>query len=113
MTEERVLRICLSDYNRGKDWEWTDGQLHICLELLFGDHGSHHWDNLESPIKAINEETRGSIVFRQTWRGLHSAKYAAQDLDRGILNIPMVIWKNRSLLQHLDIVQSAKPSMQP
>jgi hypothetical protein len=24
----------------------------------------------------------------------------------------MVIWKNRALFQHLDIVQSAKPSMQ-
>jgi hypothetical protein len=112
MTEERVLRAYLSNYNRGKDWEWTDGELHICLELLFGDRGTHHWDNLTTPIQAINEETKGSIVFHQTWHGLHSMKYAAEDLERGILNIPMVIWKNRALFQHLDIVQSAKPSMQ-
>jgi hypothetical protein len=101
MTEERLLRICLSDYNRGKDWVWVTDELHISLELLFGDHGSHHWDNLVSPIKAINEETKGSIVFRQTWRGTYSMKYAAEDLEKGILNIPMVIWKNRELLQNL------------
>jgi hypothetical protein len=101
MTEERVLRICLSNYNRNTDWVWVTDELHICLELLFGDHGSHHWDNLVTPIRAINEETRGSIVFHQTWRGTHSLKYAAEDLEKGILNIPMVIWKNRELLQNL------------
>jgi hypothetical protein len=109
MTDVYVLRACLSNYNRGKDWEWVDGQLHICLELLFGDDGTRHWDNLATPIKAINEETQGSIVFHQTWRGLHSMKYAAEDLERGILNIPMTIWKNRALFQHLDIVRSPKP----
>jgi hypothetical protein len=101
MTEERVLRAYLSSFNRDKDWVWVTDELHICLELLFGDDGSHHWDNLVTPIRAINEETKGSIVFHQTWRGNHSLKYAAEDLEKGILNIPMVIWKNRELLQNL------------
>ncbi len=102
MTEERVLRAYLSSSNRGTDWEWITDELHICLELLFGDGGDRHWANLIGAIKVINGETGGSAVFRQTWRGIHSMKYVSEDLDRGILkplNVPMVIWENRGYLQ--------------
>lgn len=113
MTDERTLRIYLSESNRGEEWEWTCDTLHICLELIFGENGSglQHWNTMETPIQAINSATGNSLIFHQTWRGLHSMKYAAEDLERGILNLPMTIWKNKTLFQHVDIVQSAKPSI--
>ena len=112
MTDPRTLRVQLAPYNRGVEWEWTCGELHICLELIFGE-GSTIWDNLDSPILAINPETGGSLVFRQTWRGLHSLHYSAEDLDRGILNIPLIIWKNKTLFKHVDAVMVPHPAFQP
>ena len=114
MSDERTLRIYLSERNRGEEWEWTCGTLHICMELIFGEgNGNSHWDTMDTPILAINSATGTSIVFWQTWRGLHSMKYAAADLDRGILNIPMTIWKNKALFKHLDAVRSPQPAFQP
>ncbi len=112
MTDEKTLRIYLSESNRGKEWEWTCGDLHICLELIFGEN-SEHWDNLETPIQAINTATGNSIVFHKTWHGVHSMKYAAADLDRGILNLPMTIWKNRVLFKHLDAVMTPRTKFVP
>lgn len=115
MSDERTLRIYLSERNRGEEWEWTGGTLHICLELIFGENGSglQHWDTMETPIQAINPETGGTITFYQTWRGLHSLHYSAEDLYRGILNIPMIIWKNKTLFKHVDAVMVTRNAFQP
>ena len=102
MTEERVLRAYLSSFNRDKDWVWVTDELHICLELLFGDGGDYHWDNMTAPIKVVNGDTGGSAVFHQAWRGTSSIKYVSEGLNRGILKpliVPMIIWRNREYLQ--------------
>lgn len=114
MSDERTLRIWLSDRNRGEEWEWACGTLHICLELIFGeDRGLQHWDTMDTPIQAINSATGTSIVFRQTWRGSHSMKYVAFEFNQGIGNIPMTIWKCKTLFKHVDEVMMARTAFQP
>ena len=117
MTDEKTLRIYLSESNRGEDWEWTCGDLHICMELIFGEGGDHLWDTMETPIQAINTATGNSMVFCKTWHGKHSMKYVAFDPEwnpiNGIDNIPMTIWKNRALFKHLDAVMIPRTKFVP